>query len=282
MYRTVTSFGRPFQTVTLQMFSLMVALQPRSCLNKTGLGSFRFARHYSGNHYCFLFLRVLRCFSSPGLPPVCTGYPASRMGCPIRTSTDQWLFAPPRSFSQLITSFFASGSQGIPRTLLVTFFSNPRFLFISYFSLVIDSFIPACQRTLSTASVTALSDSSIRFAPSVPGESNPNLTACQALLTSSYLFPLRTLAYPFFTGHTPRFFFYPCLQIPFSLGSWILVPFSLGSWSLFYLAPGSWSLFYLALGSWSLFPLAPGPFFTWLLDLGLFFPWLLVPFLLGS
>ena len=35
----------------------------------TGLGCSRFARHYSGNHYCFLFLQVLRCFSSPGWPP---------------------------------------------------------------------------------------------------------------------------------------------------------------------------------------------------------------------
>ena len=33
-----------------------------------GLGCFRFARRYSGNRFCFLFLRVLRCFSSPGLP----------------------------------------------------------------------------------------------------------------------------------------------------------------------------------------------------------------------
>ena len=29
-----------------------------------GLGCFHFARHYSGNHYCFLFLCLLRCFSS--------------------------------------------------------------------------------------------------------------------------------------------------------------------------------------------------------------------------
>ena len=34
----------------------------------TGLGSFRFARRYSGNRCFFLFLRVLRCFSSPGSP----------------------------------------------------------------------------------------------------------------------------------------------------------------------------------------------------------------------
>ena len=32
----------------------------------TGLGSFHFARRYFGNRVFFLFLRVLRCFSSPG------------------------------------------------------------------------------------------------------------------------------------------------------------------------------------------------------------------------
>ena len=34
-----------------------------------GLGSSPFARHYWGNHCCFLFLGVLRCFSSPRSPP---------------------------------------------------------------------------------------------------------------------------------------------------------------------------------------------------------------------
>ena len=42
-------------------------------------------------------------------------------GCPIRISADQGIFAPPRSFSQLVTSFVASESQGIPRTLLLDF-----------------------------------------------------------------------------------------------------------------------------------------------------------------
>ena len=44
----------------------VAVLQPRFCRNKTGLGYSRFARHYSGNHYCFLFLQLLRCFSSLG------------------------------------------------------------------------------------------------------------------------------------------------------------------------------------------------------------------------
>src|SRR5699024_8395471 len=34
----------------------------------SGLGSFRFARHYSGNRVCFLFVEVLSCFSSLGVP----------------------------------------------------------------------------------------------------------------------------------------------------------------------------------------------------------------------
>ena len=44
-------------------------LQPRNGLDRCGLGSAPFARHYWGYHCCFLFLRLLRCFSSPRLPP---------------------------------------------------------------------------------------------------------------------------------------------------------------------------------------------------------------------
>ena len=42
----------------------VAALLPRRRLNAGGLGSSAFARHYSRNHFCFLFLQVLRCFSS--------------------------------------------------------------------------------------------------------------------------------------------------------------------------------------------------------------------------
>ena len=45
-------------------------------------------------------------------------YTIFMVGCPIRTSTDQIVLANPRSFSQLITSFFASESLGIPHTPL--------------------------------------------------------------------------------------------------------------------------------------------------------------------
>ena len=47
----------------------IVVLQPRLCRNTTGLGSSPFARHYWENHCYFLFLQVLRCFSSLRLPP---------------------------------------------------------------------------------------------------------------------------------------------------------------------------------------------------------------------
>ena len=90
-------------------------LLPRTCRNTCGLGCSPFARHYWGNHCCFLFLRVLRCFSSPRWPP-------SRMtGCPIRKSADQRLCAPPRGFSQLAASFIASESLGIRRAPFLTF-----------------------------------------------------------------------------------------------------------------------------------------------------------------
>ncbi len=42
---------------------------PAAPCDAAGLGCSPFARHYWGNHFCFLFLRVLRCFSSPRSPP---------------------------------------------------------------------------------------------------------------------------------------------------------------------------------------------------------------------
>ena len=49
-----------------------VVLLPSGRRNVRSLGSSPFARHYWGNHSYFLFLRVLRCFSSPRSPPSLT------------------------------------------------------------------------------------------------------------------------------------------------------------------------------------------------------------------
>ena len=84
--------------------------------SQSGLGSFPFARRYSGNRVFFLFLRLLRCFSSPGSLPYVMYWRMDTtyvVGFPIQISPDQWIFAPPRSFSQLITSFIGSQCQGI-------------------------------------------------------------------------------------------------------------------------------------------------------------------------
>ena len=83
------------------------------CIATFGLAYFHFARRYFGNRCFFLFLRLLRCFSSAGFP--LHGYvftiqymSIAHVGCPIRKSAGRWLFAPIRSLSQLITSFFGS------------------------------------------------------------------------------------------------------------------------------------------------------------------------------
>src|SRR5574344_1518911 len=118
-----------------------------------GLGCSAFARHYLRNHFCFLLLRVLRCFSSPRSPSFRNGATLLAPGCPIRTFRDQGLFAPPPDFSQLITSFFASESHGHPPSALSYFPSfllrglplrspdSPRFALRNLFR----SSCPACQ-----------------------------------------------------------------------------------------------------------------------------------------
>ena len=55
------------RTVPLQS-EVIYAVRTPACTH-AGLGSFPFARRYSGNRFFFLFLRLLRCFSSPGSPP---------------------------------------------------------------------------------------------------------------------------------------------------------------------------------------------------------------------
>ena len=55
---------------------------PGRCRNNTGLGFCAFARHYLRNHFCFLFLRVMRCFSSPGSPRALRGAAIACGGLP--------------------------------------------------------------------------------------------------------------------------------------------------------------------------------------------------------
>ena len=79
-YRTLTVYGRPSQTIRLPKrfitprqpgrTSTRTIPQPRERNTRRlshahGLACSPFAHHYSGNHKCFLLLRVLRCFTSP-------------------------------------------------------------------------------------------------------------------------------------------------------------------------------------------------------------------------
>ena len=91
---------------------------PDSPCELSGLGCSEFARHYYRNHGCFLFLGVLRWFTSPRSPRTtmnsshdnrCT----HRLGSPIRKSPGQRLITPNRGLSQLSTSFIAYLRQGI-------------------------------------------------------------------------------------------------------------------------------------------------------------------------
>ena len=66
-YGALTLFGVPFQAPSALKVSVFAVLTP-PC-SHGGLGSSHFARRYSGNRCFFLFLRLLRCFSSPGPPP---------------------------------------------------------------------------------------------------------------------------------------------------------------------------------------------------------------------
>ena len=99
-----------------------VVLQPHPCRNMDGLGCSPFARHYWGNHCLFSFPAGTKMFQFPALASYYARCHSFRMtGCPIRKSSDQRLFAPPRSLSQLITSFIASESQGIRHAPFFTF-----------------------------------------------------------------------------------------------------------------------------------------------------------------
>ena len=75
------------------------------------LGYSLFARHYSGNHYCFLFLSLLRCFSSGGWLSF-EYYIFNIVGWPIRKSRDIMLVC---SSSWLIAAYHVLRRLSDPR-----------------------------------------------------------------------------------------------------------------------------------------------------------------------
>ena len=63
---SLAGLSRPLRLYRSFVTPYRVSYNPKRQASWFGL--FRFARRYSGNRICFLFLRVLRCFSSPGMP----------------------------------------------------------------------------------------------------------------------------------------------------------------------------------------------------------------------
>jgi hypothetical protein len=86
-----------------------------------------FARHYLRNLGWFLFLELLRCFSSLGLPPspyiFRSGYPCGWVS-PFGHFRIKAYLPAPRNFTQAITSFIACNRQGIHHMHLFTWSYN--------------------------------------------------------------------------------------------------------------------------------------------------------------
>ena len=127
-YGAITLFGRLSHTFPLTdcfVTSVLPVLQPRFC-KQTRFGLFPVRSPLLGEY--FLFLQVLRCFSSLGnLPPVYVfnwGYCGfAAMSFLIRKFPDQSLYTAPRDLSQCSTSFIGIWRQGIHRKPLV---ASPR------------------------------------------------------------------------------------------------------------------------------------------------------------
>ena len=124
---------------------MLNAVQNPESIATLGLASSDFARHYFRNLGWFLFLALLRCFSSGGSPhiPMYSVYDDRTWllpDCSIRKSADRNMLATPRSLSQLTASFIGSWCQGILPTLLLAwpfelcFLSNDFFPIIAYCS----------------------------------------------------------------------------------------------------------------------------------------------------
>ena len=113
VYGAFTLFGCTFQCYSTIFVRSIIWVHNPGCPKTSGLASSHFARRYFGNHFCFPFLRLLRCFSSPGslhipMNSVYGNILLQMLSSLIRISADQCLLATPRSFSQLDTSFFGS------------------------------------------------------------------------------------------------------------------------------------------------------------------------------
>ena len=121
---SMAPLSRGLRLTTGLVTLLLRTLQPQLDRNPIGLGCCDFARHYFRNRGFFLFLQVLRWFTSLsslipdyGFIGLYGGF--TPVGFPIRKSPGQSLLAALRGLSQLATSFIACFCQGIHHAPLV-------------------------------------------------------------------------------------------------------------------------------------------------------------------
>ena len=124
VYGTFTPFGLPFQTCsTIDTDCLMSVRNPDSKLPVGPLSRSLAATwtiEVSFSSYGYLDVSVPRVTFSVPMYSVQDTCALPQVGSPIRTSAGSRIFAPHRSFSQLVTSFFGSQCQGIRLMLFFT------------------------------------------------------------------------------------------------------------------------------------------------------------------
>ena len=122
-YGTFTLCGVPFQAASPMHLSLFRCPYPEDMSSVWALSiSLAATLEIEVSFSSFRYLDVSVpgvSFSQPIYSAVDT-YALPYVGFPIRISAGRWLFAPNRSFSQLVTSFVGSQCQGIRLMLFLT------------------------------------------------------------------------------------------------------------------------------------------------------------------
>ena len=114
-------------TVRLCYFCRCVGPSTPDPPKRTRFGLFRVRSPLLAESFLFSLPTGTEMFQFPAFAYRYAVYQLALMGCPIRRSAGQRIFAPYRSFSQLITSFFASESLGIHLSPLFTSCVSPSF-----------------------------------------------------------------------------------------------------------------------------------------------------------
>ena len=125
-YASLTLFRVALQLSSAKVSRVLCGPLPRTYYY-IRFGLFRFRSPLLSESFVyFLFLRVIRWFSSPGSPrtTIDSSYDNAillALSFLIRTSAVNRSFAAHRGFSQLVTSFFGAMYQGILHTLFVAY-----------------------------------------------------------------------------------------------------------------------------------------------------------------